>query len=358
MSATYDRSSAIKAFDESRTGVKGLVDAGLDELPAFFVAPPIQVEPKSTSNHQIPIVDLKDVRADESRRKQAVEELMHAATTYGFFQVVNHGIAGDVLDAMLQGVTQFHEGPIEVKKQYYTRDLRKKVRFNSNFDLYVSRVANWRDTLSCTMAPEPPQLEELPDACRDIIFQFANHIQSLGTLLLELFSEALGLRSDHLIQMECDKGLYILGQYYPPCPQPDLTLGASKHTDPDFITILLQDQIGGLQVMHQNQWLDVPPSTGALVVNIGDLLQETQQGISEQRHKRRLQQDYIPGKWIIRLHLSKLQFHDIISVIPGRMKFCHLAQGLSIYEFRSSTTSKPCKESLLQQNTLDGYLTY
>ncbi|KAG6513735.1 1-aminocyclopropane-1-carboxylate oxidase homolog 1-like [Zingiber officinale] len=273
MSATYDRASAIKAFDESKSGVKGLVDAGVDELPAFFVAPPTQVDPKSTSNHQIPIVDLKDVQADESRRKQAVEELMHAATTYGFFQVVNHGIAADVLDSMLRGVTQFHEGPIEVKKQYYTRDLRKKVRFNSNFDLYVSRVANWRDTLSCTMAPEPPQSEELPDACRDIIFQFVNQIQSLGTLLLELLSEALGLHSDHLIQMECDKGLLVLGHYYPPCPQPDLTLGVSKHSDPGFITILLQDQIGGLQVMHQNQWLDVPPSTGALVVNIGDLLQ-------------------------------------------------------------------------------------
>lgn len=166
MSATYDRASAIKAFDESKTGVKGLVDAGVDELPAFFVAPPTQVDPKSTSNHQIPIVNLKDVQADESRRKQAVEELMHAAMTYGFFQVVNHGIAGDLLGAMLRGVTQFHEEPIEVKKQYYTRDMRKKVRFCSNFDLYVSPVANWRDTLSCIMAPEPPRSEELPDACR------------------------------------------------------------------------------------------------------------------------------------------------------------------------------------------------
>ncbi|CAI0458108.1 unnamed protein product, partial [Linum tenue] len=57
------------------------------------------------------------------------------------------------------------------------------------------------------------------------------------------------------------------------CPQPELTLGACKHEDNDFITVLLQDHIGGLQVLHRNQWVDVPPLPAALVVNLGDLLQ-------------------------------------------------------------------------------------
>ncbi|PQM40980.1 1-aminocyclopropane-1-carboxylate oxidase homolog 1-like [Prunus yedoensis var. nudiflora] len=50
-------------------------------------------------------------------------------------------------------------------------------------------------------------------------------------------------------------------------------MGASKHADNVFLTVLLQDHIGGLQVLHQNKWIDVPPMPGALVVNIGDLLQ-------------------------------------------------------------------------------------
>lgn len=73
--------------------------------------------------------------------------------------------------------------------------------------------------------------------------------------------------------MECSKGHALVLNYYPPCPQPHLTLGTSKHLDPDFLTILLQYHIGGLQVLYQNHWIDLPPLKGALVVNIGDLLQ-------------------------------------------------------------------------------------
>nr|POE62194.1 1-aminocyclopropane-1-carboxylate oxidase like 7 [Quercus suber] len=75
--------------------------------------------------------------------------------------------------------------------------------------------------------------------------------------------------------MGCAAGHNFVCNYYPACPEPNRTMGASKHSDPDFFTILLQDQIGGLQILYQNQWADIPPVIGALVVNLGDLFQAT-----------------------------------------------------------------------------------
>nr|GMD88403.1 1-aminocyclopropane-1-carboxylate oxidase homolog 1-like [Ipomoea batatas] len=207
------------------------------------------------------------------KRRQVVEAVGEASATWGFFQVVNHGIPGNVLEEIMSGVRGFHEQDTEVKKEWYTRDRSWRVVYNCNFDLYTAPAANWRDTFYCNMAPNPPHPQQLPPICSDILIKYSKEVEKLGGVCFELLSEALGLHPNYLKDIECNKGLALLGHYYPACPEPDLTFGTTKHADNDFLTILLQDRTGGLQVLHQNQWIDVPPSTGALVVNIGDLLQ-------------------------------------------------------------------------------------
>ncbi|PKI35633.1 hypothetical protein CRG98_044087 [Punica granatum] len=67
--------------------------------------------------------------------------------------------------------------------------------------------------------------------------------------------------------------------YYPPCPEPELTYGLPGHTDPNALTILLQDQdVAGLQVLKEGKWLAVNPIPNAFVINIGDQLQALSNG--------------------------------------------------------------------------------
>ncbi|KAL8486606.1 hypothetical protein ACS0TY_023335 [Phlomoides rotata] len=271
----YDRKKELEEFDDTKAGVKGLLEQGIQRIPQIFINEQYQLEKKSNnrSKFNIPVIDLGCLNEDAAARARIIDRVKDACQEWGFFQIENHGIASSLMNNVLDGVRKFHELDAEVKKLYYSRDYTKKVVYNSNFDLHQTQRANWRDTLYLLMAPDPPQPQELPPVCRDAMMEYSNQIKKLGMLLFELLSEALGLKPNHLKDMDCGEGLFVTAHYYPACPEPDSTLGLSEHTDSGFLSLLLQDEIGGLQVLHKDQWVDVPPSPGALIVNIGDLMQ-------------------------------------------------------------------------------------
>ncbi|AES62050.1 putative deacetoxyvindoline 4-hydroxylase [Medicago truncatula] len=278
-SSTYDRTAEVKAFEESKTGVKGLLESGIwtTKIPRMFHSPNLNLnsdhESEASSKFSVPIIDLQDINTDPCLHAEVLEKIRSACKEWGFFQVINHGIPVIVLDEMISGIRRFHEQDADARKPFYTRDKSKKVRYFSNGSLFTDPAANWRDSLSFFVSPNPPDPEEIPQVCRDIVIEYSKKVRALGLTIFELFSEALGLHPSYLKDLALDYGQFLLCHYYPPCPEPELTMGTSKHTDIDFMTILLQDQIGGLQVLHQNQWVHVPPLHGSLVVNIGDLLQ-------------------------------------------------------------------------------------
>ncbi|KAL8104941.1 hypothetical protein AgCh_028921 [Apium graveolens] len=141
-----NRRSELQAFDDTKAGVKGLVDAGVQKIPNIFVHPPDAFDNNSSDKCKelsIPIIDLKGLCKDLTNPQEIVDKVRCAYETFGFFQVINHGIPVTVLEEMLQGVHRFFDQDTEVT------------------------TANWRDTLFCFMAPSPPQPEELPAPCRD-----------------------------------------------------------------------------------------------------------------------------------------------------------------------------------------------
>uniref|UniRef100_A0A0D9VXN2 Fe2OG dioxygenase domain-containing protein n=1 Tax=Leersia perrieri TaxID=77586 RepID=A0A0D9VXN2_9ORYZ len=276
----YDRLRELKAFDETKAGVKGFVDAGVTTIPRIFHHPPDPTPVASPSKSAaIPVIDLAFPDRDS-----IVSQVSSAAESVGFFQVVNHGVPAQLMESTLAAVRSFNEQPTAAKREIYTRDTSRRVRFNSNFDLYESPAANWRDTLFCQAAPDPPRPEEfgLPfaaSAAAAVLLEYAEHARRLALAVLELISSALGLDRDRLGKtMGCAEGVSLVSNYYPPCPEPDLTVGTGRHSDPAFLTVLLQDGMGGLQALLDGQWVDVPPVNGALVVNVGDLLELVSNG--------------------------------------------------------------------------------
>ena len=170
-SVEFDPYMERKAFDQTKEGVKGLVDAKITEVPRIFHVPQDSLtdkKPNSVTDLEIPTIDFASVHLATASREAVAEKVKYAAEKWGFFQVINHGVPLNVLEEIQDGVRRFHEEDPEVKKRYFSRDLaNKNFVYNSNFDLYGSSPSvNWRDTFACYIAPDPPTPEELPVTCR------------------------------------------------------------------------------------------------------------------------------------------------------------------------------------------------
>ncbi|KAL5187059.1 Cell division cycle protein 48 [Glycine soja] len=123
--SSYDRKSEIKAFDDSKTGVQGLVENGVTKVPLMFYCENSNlndgITSASNSKISIPIIDLTVIHDDPILRDHVVGKVRYACEKWGFFQVINHGIPTHVLDEMIKGTCRFHHQDAKARKEYYTR---------------------------------------------------------------------------------------------------------------------------------------------------------------------------------------------------------------------------------------------
>ncbi|CAO2181169.1 unnamed protein product [Urochloa humidicola] len=273
-----DRTELLKAFEESRTGVRGLVESGVSTVPDIFRHPdPYASIPHAPPTASIPVVDLS------LPFPAAAAAASDAARTWGFFHLINYHPSDDDDDypaRALAAVRAFNELPPSERAPHYSRAVGGGVNYSTNFDLYNSPAASWRDTIQVMLGPNrrPDLASRIPAVCSRELLEWESRATGVARAVMGLLSEGLGLGAAALEEASCLEGRVMACHYYPQCPEPERAMGAVPHTDPGVVTVLAQDEIGGLQVKHRDEegrtcWVDVKPVPGSLVINVGDLMQ-------------------------------------------------------------------------------------
>lgn len=104
---------------------------------------------------------------------------------------------------------------------------------------------------------------------------YAEEILKLAYKLLELIALSLGMPKSRLNGFFKDHTSRIRLNHYPPCPISHLALGVGRHKDGGALTILAQDDVGGLEVRRKTdgEWILVKPTPDAYIINVGDIVQ-------------------------------------------------------------------------------------
>nr|XP_027119200.1 feruloyl CoA ortho-hydroxylase 1-like [Coffea arabica] len=255
-------------------GVKGLADLGLETLPKQYIQPPEEQIIHSTvvTENSIPVIDLSNWNDP-----MVAEQICNAAEKWGFFQIVNHGIPIEVSENVKEATRQFFGLPAEQKNKHSKDNSpTNNVRYGTSFTPKAEKALEWKDFLSLFYVSDDEAAAQWPSACRNEALDFMKKSEFVIRRLLQALMKGLNVK-----EIDETKESLFMGSkrinlnYYPKCPEPELTVGVGRHSDVSTLTILLQDDIGGLYVkkLHSDAWVHVPPINGAIVINVGDALQ-------------------------------------------------------------------------------------
>ncbi|KAG6400876.1 hypothetical protein SASPL_137721 [Salvia splendens] len=175
----FDLVKEVKEFDEKKTGVKGLVDAGVKEIPRLFVHPQEIIDSYPTAKGaavKLPVIDLTGAESGGARRRKLVEAIGKAAREWGFFSIINYGIPLETMKAILESINRFHKLSDEEKESLYTYERSKLVKWNSNLPAQKGDPTCWRDVLNVVYTNDHLDPNEIPSACMHTITDSISHI--------------------------------------------------------------------------------------------------------------------------------------------------------------------------------------
>ncbi|KAL4196557.1 hypothetical protein AMTRI_Chr04g246730 [Amborella trichopoda] len=252
--------------------VQGLALAGLDKLPPQFIRP-LNERPensKALTGLHVPTVSFSP---DCKQAAKGSEE-------WGIFQLTDHGISPELFRRLKEAGEGFFSLPQEYKEQY-ANDFAGGV-----FEGYGTKLAKnpdqkleWIDYFFHFMWPTSrvnyDKWPKSPLNYREVTEEYGEEMKRVAEGVLEALSVGLGLEAGALKEALGgeEMSLEMKINLYPPCPQPELALGVEAHTDMSALTILLPNQVPGLQVIKDGSWVSVDYVPDALVVHVGDQIE-------------------------------------------------------------------------------------
>ncbi|CAK9179612.1 unnamed protein product [Ilex paraguariensis] len=258
--------------------VQELSKEQLATVPPRYVRPD-QDHPiisNTSSLPQVPIVDMHSLLSGDSMELE-LEKLHNACKEWGFFQLINHGVSSSLVDKVKFEIQKLFNLPAEEKKQFAQKqgDLDG---FGQAFVVSEDQKLDWGDMFYMYTLPtylrKPHLFPNLPAAFREVIEAYSEELKTLALKILILMAKALQMEAADM-RLLFEEGMQAMRMnYYPPCPQPELVMGLTPHSDAVGLTILLQvNEIEGLQIKKDGIWIPIVPLPNAFVVNIGDILE-------------------------------------------------------------------------------------
>ncbi|KAL6534380.1 Jasmonate-induced oxygenase 1 [Orobanche hederae] len=276
--------NCFQSWPEPVIRVQHLSDSGIRVIPDRYVKKPSDrpslFDPAAADLLDIPVVDMRGLYSDDDDlRRRTASTIDGACREWGFFQVVNHGVSHELMACTREAWREFFRLPLETKQEYANSP--------STYEGYGSRLGvekgislDWSDYFFLHYLPlgirDERKWPTVPASCRELGAEYSRQVVGLCGELVKIFSTNLGLKEDYLREAFGGEGLgaCMRVNYYPKCPQPDLTLGLSAHSDPGGMTIIFPDEnVSGLQVRHGDNWVTVKPIPNAFIVNLGDQLE-------------------------------------------------------------------------------------
>jgi isopenicillin N synthase-like dioxygenase len=247
----------------------------------------------------IPIVDFSGSFSPRAvERKSVAREVHKACREMGFFYVANHGVPQALIDAQFESARRFFALPLQKKLAVHMRNSAA----TAGYEPIEGQVLDSQDA---DAQKAPPDLKEsfycameLSDdhawarkkirgfghnqwpadlaGFKEQMLAYQAAMRDLGNRVLSIMALSLELPEDYFAPFYDMPGTTLRLLRYPPHPQAARAnqLGAGAHTDWGGITLLAQDDLGGLEVRNvADEWVSATPVRGTFVINLGDLMQ-------------------------------------------------------------------------------------